>query len=159
MSTHVSRAHAAMADVPLQPLEWTIASDVLAINMVVESVVRLSAASGFSARHCRFNIPIALTEALANAILRGNRNDLSRKVQIRSAVMLTRDGATLHVDVTDEGDGFDIESAGCTPDAPDWFEREDGRGVFLMRSLMDRVECTCTAGLPGSTVRLILHRA
>ncbi len=148
-----------MAGAPLQPLEWTIASDVLAIDKVVEGVVQLCATSGFSARQCRFNIPIALTEALANAILRGNGNDASRTVRIRSAVLLGRDGATLSVDVTDEGDGFDIESAGCTPDAPDWFEREDGRGVFLMRSLMDRVECTRTAGLPGNTVRLVLHRA
>lgn len=159
MSAHVVRAQAIVAEVPLQPLEWTIASDVLAIDKVVTGVVHLCEASGFSARQCRFNIPIALTEALANAILRGNGNDASRKVRIRSLVLRTRDGATLNVDVTDEGLGFDIESAGCTPDSPDWFEREDGRGVFLMRSLMDGVECVRAAGLPGHTVRLILHRA
>jgi len=159
MAMRVPRTKAAAALSPHQPLEWTIASDVLAIERVVEGVVGLCTASGFSAKQCRFNIPIALTEALANAIMRGNGSDASRSVRIRSSVQMTRDGATLNVDVTDEGAGFDIDTAGCTPDAPDWLEREDGRGVFLMRSLMDRVECTRASDLPGNTVRLVLHRA
>lgn len=158
MAAHVPRAQVSAPSAP-GPLEWTIASDVLAIEPIVQGIVGLCAASGFSAKQCRFNIPIALTEALANAILRGNGSDASRYVRVRSAVQLTRDGATLSVDVTDEGQGFDIESAGCTPDAPDWFDREDGRGVFLMRSLMDRVECSRHGGPSGNTVRLVLHRA
>lgn len=159
MTAPLSRIESAHVAAAVQDLEWTIQSDVLAIEPIVEGVVRHCASSGFSARQCRFNIPIALTEALANAILRGNGSDVSRSVRVRSSIQLTRDGATLSVDVTDEGNGFDIDHAGCTPDAPDWFDREDGRGVFLMRSLMDRVECTHAAGLPGNTVRLVLHRA
>jgi serine/threonine-protein kinase RsbW len=130
----------------------------MAISRVIDGVVTLCAAAGFSARHCRFNIPIALTEALSNAIMRGNGNDISRTVNVRSCVEHTREGATLLVDVTDEGAGFDIATAGARPDSPDWLEREDGRGVFLMQSLMDRVECTRANGVPGNTVRLVLHR-
>ncbi|MES2525123.1 MAG: ATP-binding protein [Gemmatimonadota bacterium] len=140
-----------------------------AINGVIEGVVALCTGAGFSPRHCRFNIPVALTEALSNAIMRGNRNDASRRVHIRSAIELaaraatgtdgvTQGQATLVIEVTDEGDGFDIATAGSRPDQPDWLEREDGRGVFLMQSLMDRVECTRGSGLPGNTVRLVLHR-
>ncbi len=158
MTTQIPRAGTRAPVAPLQPMEWKIASDIMAIGRVIDGVVALSAAAGFSARHCRFNIPVALTEALSNAIMRGNGNDISRTVTVRSAVQHTRDGATLVVDVTDEGNGFDIATAGCTPDAPDWLEREDGRGVFLMRSLMDRVECQRTADVPGNTVRLVLHR-
>ena len=130
----------------------------MAISRVIDGVVALCTSAGFSARHCRFNIPIALTEALSNAIMRGNGNDPSRIVRVRSSVEPTREGATLLVDVTDEGTGFDIATAGARPDSPDWLEREDGRGVFLMQSLMDRVECTRANGLPGNTVRLVLHR-
>ena len=100
-----------------------------------------------------------ITEALSNAIMRGNGGDRARKVRVRSTVGLSRDGATLVIDVTDEGNGFDLESAGGSPEAADWLEREDGRGVFLMRSLMDRVECLRPAGLVGHTIRLTLHRA
>ncbi|HYW32063.1 MAG TPA: ATP-binding protein [Gemmatimonas sp.] len=138
-----------------------------AINGVIEGVVALCSGAGFSARHCRFNIPVALTEALSNAIIRGNGNDVARCVRVRSQIELAaRDRtagssgifATLVVEVTDEGDGFDLATAGSRPDAADWLEREDGRGVFLMQALMDRVECTRGAGAPGNTVRLVLHR-
>ena len=158
LTTQIPRAGTRAPVGPLQPMEWKIASDLMAIGRVIDGVVALCSAAGFSARHCRFNIPIALTEALSNAIMRGNGNDISRTVTVRSAVQYTRDGATLQVDVTDEGNGFDIATAGSRPDAPDWLEREDGRGVFLMQSLMDHVECTRGNGLPGNTVRLVLHR-
>ena len=158
VTARVPRAEARTTPTSLQPLEWRIASDVMAISRVIDGVVALCTAAGFSARHCRFNIPIALTEALSNAIMRGNGNDASRSVNVRSCVEQTRDGATLLVDVTDEGSGFDIATAGARPDSPDWLEREDGRGVFLMQSLMDRVECSRAKGLPGNTVRLVLHR-
>jgi serine/threonine-protein kinase RsbW len=158
MTTQIPRTGTRAPVAPLQPKEWKIASDIMAIGRVVDGVVALGAAAGFSARHCRFNIPVALTEALSNAIMRGNGNDISRTVTVRSSVQHTRDGATLLVDVTDEGNGFDIASAGSRPDAPDWLEREDGRGVFLMQSLMDHVECSRASGIPGNTVRLVLHR-
>ena len=158
MTTQIPRTGTSAPVAPLQPREWKIASDLMAIGRVVDGVVAVCAAAGFSARHCRFNIPVALTEALSNAIMRGNGNDISRSVTVRTAIQHTLGGATLVVDVTDEGNGFDIASAGGRPDAPDWLEREDGRGVFLMQSLMDRVECTKAPGIPGNTVRLVLHR-
>src|SRR5215217_3446871 len=101
VAARVPRAEARAAAAWLQPLEWRIASDVMAISRVIDGVVALCTAAGFSARHCRFNIPIALTEALSNAIMRGNGNDVSRWVNVRSCVDQTRDGATLLVDVTD----------------------------------------------------------
>ena len=138
--------------------EWTIASDIQAIDHVVNGVISFCASAGFSARHRRFNVPIALTEALSNAILRGNQNDKSRRVHVTSSIRITPENATLLIDVTDEGRGFDVDRAGGSPDSPDWLEREDGRGVFLMRSLMDHVECGPAAGDCGHTVRLILYR-
>jgi serine/threonine-protein kinase RsbW len=64
----------------------------------------------------------------------------------------------LVVEVTDEGNGFDLAGLHQSPDDPDWFEREDGRGMFLMRSLMDVVESCMPGERRGHTLRLILHR-
>ena len=97
-------------------------------------------------------MPVALTEALSNAILRGNSDDPSKTVQVKITVDVKR----LVIEVRDQGEGFDLDA--CTVDVgPDTLEREDGRGLFLMKKLMDRVECVPSD--PGNTVRLTLNRA
>ena len=134
--------------------QWTVASDLMLIEPVVESIVALCVTAGFSARHCSLNVPVAVTEAMANAMLQGNQNEPSRTVQVRVAL----DAERLCVDVTDEGVGFDLSSLQQSPNEADWFEREDGRGVFLMRTLMDRVESAGPDAESGHCIRLILHR-
>ena len=142
------------AQMLIERREWSMASDVSAIAPMVETVQALCVNAGFSQRQCRFNIPIAITEALSNAMLRGNENDRSRQVHL----VIAFESHRLVVEVTDEGNGFDLAGLKQSPDDPDWFEREDGRGMFLMRSLMDVVEC-CTPGAQrGHTLRLILNR-
>ena len=138
---------------PLQPLEWTIASDVMAIERIVEGVAGQCAAAGFSARQCRFNVPIALTEALSNAILRGNGQHEGKQVRVRACV----DTRELVMEVTDEGAGFDLDTKCVDPTSPERIMREDGRGLFLMRRLMDRVE-RFPADEQGNVVRLTLRR-
>ena len=92
---------------------------------------------------------------MANAIIRGNSNDPNRAVHVM-AIMETEG---LVLEITDEGPGFDLEGVRYTPDDADWLEREDGRGVFLMRKLMDQVESCSASDACGHTVRLRLHRA
>ena len=41
---------------------------------------------------------------------------------------------------SDEGGGFDLETSEIDPTSPENLMREDGRGLFLMRRLMDSVE-------------------
>lgn len=135
--------------------DWTIASDVNQIAPIVEAVAEMCAAAGFSSRLCRLNVPVALTEAMANAIMRGNSNDPSRAVRVSA----TLEAEGLVLEITDEGAGFDLEGVRYTPDDADWLEREDGRGVFLMRKLMDQVESCRASGDLGHTVRLRLRRA
>ena len=112
--------------------------------------------AGMSPRACRLNIPVALTEALSNAIVCGNHDDAARNVTARFEL----DAASLTLEVTDEGNGFDASKVNFSPADGDWLEREDGRGLFLMRSLMDRVELQRpTNGRHGHVVRLVLKRA
>ena len=135
-----------------ESLDFTIPSDVQYIEQVVAEVVARCEALAFSRRHIALNVPVALTEALSNAILRGNRDDARRTVVIRVAI----DEHAFVAEVRDEGDGFDLEA--CTEDATlaENIAREDGRGLFLMRKLMDRVERFRDG---GNVVRLELRRA
>ena len=88
-----------------------------------------------------------------NAILRGNRDDPAKHVHVRAEV----DTERLVLEVGDEGDGFDFDASLIDPTSPENLDREDGRGLFLMRKLMDTVE---RIDVPhGSKVRMTLHRA
>lgn len=131
-------------------IEVEVPSDVRYIEKIVDLVARQCATLSFSPRHCSLNVPVALSEALSNAILRGNREDPAKHVRVRAAF----DDSELVVEVTDEGAGFDLDRP-HDPTSPEHLEDEDGRGIFLMKRLMDRVE-RFTAG--GNVVRLVLRR-
>ncbi len=113
-----------------------IPSDVREIEMIVEQVTRECRGLALTARQCALNVPVALTEALSNAILRGNRGMPDKHVRVRAVIS---DNALI-LEVADEGGGFDLDACTIDPTSPANIEREDGRGLFLMRSLMDRVE-------------------
>ena len=134
---------------------WTIASDIAQIGGIVEAVTNFCVAAGFSSRLCRLNVPVALTEALSNAIIAGNQNDPRREVRILAAL----EAESLLLEVTDEGEGFNVVDASHAPDDSDWLERESGRGLFLMRALMDHVDSRRDPSQRGHTVQLRLRRA
>lgn len=133
-------------------LEWRIASDIAEVSAVVEAVRAACIAAGYPPKVCRLNVPVALTEAVTNAIKCGNAGERSRPVHIRACINQIR----LRVDITDEGSGFDVEAVRKRCQEEQWVTGESGRGVFLMHSLMDKVE---TWRDHGHTVRLTLHRA
>jgi serine/threonine-protein kinase RsbW len=98
-----------------------------------EVVGRLAAAAGFDADRSQ-DIEAALHECLVNAILHGNRGDGSRRVTLELEV----DRSGLEIRVRDEGSGFDPARL---PD-PLAFEnlcKSSGRGILLMKALMDDV--------------------
>jgi len=79
-------------------------------------------------------ILMALREALANAIKHGNRQDLSKHVQLEMDVV----GNTLSISIRDEGQGFDPMAVG-DPLAPENRLKTSGRGIFYMKTFMDDV--------------------
>jgi serine/threonine-protein kinase RsbW len=132
-------------------LDIRVPSDVQQIEGVVAQVVHRCRECRFNGRQLALNVPVALTEAMSNAILRGNGDDTAKHVWVRADVSELR----VVLEVEDEGAGFDLDSCTEDPTTPDNVGREDGRGLFLMRSLMDRVERLRGT---GNIVRLTLHR-
>jgi serine/threonine-protein kinase RsbW len=134
-------------------VELEIANDVGEIERVVELVRRECELMQFGEHQLRLNVPVALTEALSNAILYGNAENPGKRVRVHARVTHVH----LVVEVTDEGAGFDLAACTVDPTTPENLEGEDHRGLFLMQKLMDSVERF--AGQPGNVVRLTLHRA
>ena len=80
-----------------------------------------------------FNLNLALTEAVANAIQYSSA--ASSKDSVR--ICLSVKNADLSVRVFDHGGGFDLTAV----PAPDFDELcERGRGIFFIRSVMDSVQ-------------------
>lgn len=80
-------------------------------------------------------ILIAVTEAVNNAILHGNKNNPQKNVYLKFA-----DGPTAFCfTIEDEGNGFDFTTL-PDPTAPENIEKENGRGIFLMKNLSDDLE-------------------
>lgn len=93
---------------------------------------------------------ISLTEAVNNAILHGNQSKEEKRVRV--VCELQEDG--LLFTITDEGRGFKPEKI-ANPLKRENLLKESGRGIFLMRTLMDRVEFRRTP--QGMEVKLWLH--
>ena len=82
-----------------------------------------------------YKLLVATTEAVNNGIIHGNKRDPKKKV----AVTCILGRSILIVRVHDEGPGFDAASL-PDPLAEENLLREHGRGVFLIRSLMESVQ-------------------
>lgn len=80
-----------------------------------------------------FNLVVAVTEAVNNAIVHGNHLDPERTVRYR---LECRDEG-VHCVVEDEGDGFVVDDI-ADPVSPENLLQEGGRGIFLIRALMQQ---------------------
>lgn len=128
----------------------TVPSELEIVEQTVDIVARYCLACGLSVRAVRFNLRVALSEALANAIVYGNRLDPGKRVH----VTLRQHCEGVEVSVQDQGSGFD---PGCIPDPrhPDCLERPEGRGLFLIKELVDDL----AFNEKGNSVCMTLHRA
>src|SRR4030042_2139678 len=81
------------------------------------------------------NILIASLEAANNAIIHGNKLDENKLVNIS----IKKDDRSLKIMIEDEGDGFDYRNI-PDPTAPENIENVNGRGIFLMEKLSDKIE-------------------
>ena len=119
-------------------IEARMPSEVKAISPLVDRLIRLIKGS-----HCVVGeaapVGLALREALSNAVLHGDRLDPCRLVQVHCRCELSRGVSMV---VTDQGSGFDPNKI-PDPSAVGNLDANHGRGIFLMRWLMDEVSFEC----------------
>jgi serine/threonine-protein kinase RsbW len=120
-----------------------------AVAPMVERILRAAVGGGLSAEQ-RATLAVASAEALSNAAVHGNRLEPGRPVRV-AVVVVPR--VCVIVEVTDSGAGFDVTNLG-DPTEPHHLLTPGGRGVFLMRRLVDGVEYN----RQGNRVRLTVRR-
>ncbi len=95
-----------------------------------------------------YQINLVLTEATSNAILHAISDTTNQLIHINIAII----NQNLHIKVFDQGQGFDPKAL---PN-PDFNEPEEsGRGVYIIQSIMDRVQCNRVNG--GHVLEMIKH--
>jgi serine/threonine-protein kinase RsbW len=122
----------------------------------MESVCEVEAAAEKMAEEAgldedeRFHVSMAVREAAVNAVLHGNEYDPGRKIAFR----VENTGKSLIFTIADEGKGFVPEEV-PDPLAPENLMRGTGRGIFLIRQLMDEVHFRHLH--PGTELTLVKH--
>lgn len=109
---------------------FVIQSDIAALPAVEERLFHLC-------RECNVGnyystVSVAALQAVENAIVHGNANDVAKNVTITFGTC--RGG--IFVEVSDEGSGFDFSQFGQLPSGDDTV----GEGIFVMKSLADKME-------------------
>lgn len=123
-----------------------VPSDVTVVEEAVEVLTRHCLVGDPAGSRLRFRLQTALAEALANAVLRGNGADADKSVQVVADVTVDE----IRVHVGDEGDGFDPAAVGGTPPDPD---AEHGRGILMLRSLVDALQYNARGNALWMTLR------
>jgi len=126
-----------------------LSSELDAIERAVEFLVERCREAGFDEDRLRLNFRVGVAEAIANAMLYGNRTDPAKQVRVDARCT----SEMIRIRVTDEGGGFDPDAL-PDPTLPANRLLTSGRGVFLIRKLMDRVEFNER----GNSIAMELHR-
>jgi len=116
-------------------MDFLIPSDLTYVIGVNYQISNLLKEFNFPPQDTRVNIPLACDEAITNAIIHGNRSNPEKKVSIQIYVSPRR----FRIRVRDEGEGFNLAGVD-DPTRGEALMRPSGRGVYLMRNIMDLVE-------------------
>ena len=96
------------------------------------------------------DITIAVTEAVNNAIKHGNKNNESKAIEIS----YKNEKEKIVVYVKDHGRGFEIDKI-SDPRMGENILKDTGRGILIMKSLMDDV--IVTSDKHGTAVQLVKY--
>lgn len=107
-------------------------SRILGVNRLVSM---LTSEFGFPAEESKVNLPLVMDEALSNAIQHGNKGKEDLKVHVRIYISTRR----IVVQIEDQGEGFIVDDSPDPRDLENLY-KGSGRGLYLIRELMDSVE-------------------
>jgi serine/threonine-protein kinase RsbW len=116
-------------------LSVTLAADRDAVDPVVRSVMNVVRETK-CAVGSEDAIELALTEALANAVVHGAKNDTSKVVECDVAC---DDARGVLIIVRDPGPGFDPATIADPCEGENIYSNH-GRGIYLINQLMDEVQ-------------------
>lgn len=116
-------------------LRVTLSADRDAVDPVVRSVMNVVREMECAPGH-EDDIELALTEALANAVVHGAKNDPSKIIECDVACDAQHG---MLIVVRDPGSGFDPATI-ADPSQGENIYSDHGRGIYLINQLMDEVQ-------------------
>lgn len=118
-------------------LSVTLCADRMAIPPVVQGVMDLVREMK-CAEGKEDDIELALTEALANAVVHGAKGDASKTIECD---VCCDENRGMLIVVRDPGEGFDPKKVPSPMHGENLFS-DHGRGIYLINQLMDEVKFT-----------------
>ena len=137
-----------MSDAPSGTEEVVLPSELEVLDSIDESTLKYSRLAGIDDDTASM-VAIAAIEAVTNAVLHGNAESGGKEVIVRYEWKPGEFRITVH----DEGKGFDL-SCVHDPTDPERCMASSGRGIYIMREVMDSVEFEMSNEL-GTTVTLM----
>lgn len=114
--------------------ELVLASELDVLERVDEDTLRYSSLAGFDEGTASM-VAMAAIEAVTNAVMHGNKQSPDKRVGLR----YDWEPGLITITVHDEGEGFDLQCV-LDPTDPERCMESSGRGIFIMREVMDTVE-------------------
>ena len=127
----------------------TLDSVLSSVEVIEEMAERFARDAGFD-EDVASQIAMVSREASVNAIMHGNKYDPAK--HIKASFEVTDDA--LNIVISDEGAGVDLDAI-PDPLAPENILRTSGRGIFLMRAIMDEVHFQVLT--PGTEIKMVKH--
>lgn len=117
------------------------------VDIFVEGLLR-----GFGADESVIaDIAISVSELVNNAIFHGNQTSPDKPV----TVICTETSGSVQIVVKDHGGGFDPDAI-ANPISEENLLKSVGRGIFIVKSLMDAVEVNTTESGTTVTIRMAI---
>jgi serine/threonine-protein kinase RsbW len=108
-----------------------------AVHALVEKAIKQYNLNGDIAHW----IELTISESMINAIQHGNKADPKKSATLK----ISSNGEVIEIIVEDEGKGFTLDRVADPTDAANLL-KPSGRGILIIRSFMDEVNCTPREG-------------
>ncbi len=135
-----------LGEMTASQVTYSMESTLETVNEAEALAVRFAEESGFDESDV-MQISLSVREAAINAVMHGNERDPSKKVGLG----FERTASEMIITIRDEGSGLDVASL-PDPLAPENLMKTSGRGIFLIRTMMDEVQFRILN--PGSEIKM-----
>jgi serine/threonine-protein kinase RsbW len=115
-----------------------IKSDPFSLPELDSFILQIANEIGLSEEKINY-LSLSFSEAVSNSIVHGNKNDITKKIQIHVKI----DTDTITIIIKDEGKGFDLKSV-PDPTKPENILKDSGRGIHIMKSFLENLSYNFT---------------